>query len=177
MLLSSWQPNLVMKINLLIKRLAFTALLLTILFKPCHAQVAAQNVFLEIGGPGLLLSANYDTRLTPHRDGFGARAGIGYLSSDGVSLLTIPLQLNYLSGQEKNYFEAGLGTTYVNLRANSNNFLFGNTPAQFIGTVTLGYRYQPVNSGFNFRANIDPVFDAHNFEPFWFGLSFGYTIK
>jgi len=166
-----------MKINPLIKRFAFAALLLTSFFKPCHAQVAAQNVFVEIGGPGLLLSANYDTRLTAQRGGIGIRAGLGYLSVDDVSLLTVPLQLNYLLGQDKQYFEVGLGGTYVNLTASSDNFLFGNAPGQFIGTATFGYRYQPLNSGFSFRANIDPVFDAHNFYPFWFGLSFGYTIK
>ncbi len=166
-----------MKIKSSIKCFALAALLLPVFCKPCRAQVAAQNLFVEIGGPGLLFSANYDTRLTPHRDGIGIRAGLGYFSADDVSLLTVPLQLNYLLGQEKQYFEIGLGATYTSLRASSDNFLFGNAPAQFIGTATFGYRYQPLSSGFNFRANIDPVFDAHNFYPFWFGLSFGYTIK
>jgi hypothetical protein len=166
-----------MKIKLLIKRFAFTVLLLTIFCKPCHAQVAAQNLFIEIGGPGLLFSANYDTRLTAHRGGIGIRAGLGYFGVDNTSLLSVPLQVNYLLGEEKQYFEIGLGATYASLRTSSDNFLFGNAPGQFIGTATFGYRFQPLNSGFNFRANIDPVFDAHNFYPFWFGLSFGYTIK
>jgi len=142
-----------------------------------NAQATAQNVFIEAGGPGLTFSLNYDTRLNSKRDGIGVRAGIGYLSVDDFSLLSIPLQINYLSGQNGHYFEAGAGATFLRLHSNPDNFLFGNGPGVFIGSATLGYRYQPLNSGFNFRANVDPIFDLHNFDPFWFGISVGYTIK
>jgi len=34
---------------------------------------------VELGGQGLLLTANYDTRFGNSRNGLGGRAGIGYI--------------------------------------------------------------------------------------------------
>ncbi len=81
----------------------------------------AQSVFVEVGGNGLLLSANYDTRFLRRQNGLGARVGIGYLAdpfgdADG---LTFPLGLNYLFGKNRNYFELGAGATIYNLNGNS----------------------------------------------------------
>jgi hypothetical protein len=42
--------------------------------------------------------------------------------------------------------------------------------------MTFGYRYQPVNGGFNFRAGINPIFNSSAFIPYFAGISFGYTF-
>lgn len=138
----------------------------------------AQNVFVELGGPGLLFSANYDTRFANKRDGIGGRVGAGYIAVDGSSIFTLPVQANYLLGKEGKYFEIGLGATYVGLSddADEDEFLsFDNTSA-FIGTMTFGYRYQPVAGGFNFRASINPIFNDSAFIPYFAGISFGYSF-
>lgn len=42
---------------------------------PPHAR---QAIYTELGGAGLVLSLNYDTRLTKKEGGLGMRGGIGY---------------------------------------------------------------------------------------------------
>lgn len=151
----------------------------------------AQNIFLEIGGPGLFFSANYDTRFSQQRDGLGARIGLGFLPVSTDYYITLPVQINYLLGKRSNFLEMGIGATLV-----YSSFLrypdyympvrqsFRIREYDVAGTITLGYRYQPVNSGFNFRASFNPIFIISNyvynggirFGPYG-GISAGYTIK
>jgi hypothetical protein len=157
--------------------------LITCLFcKPSNAQNSAvtnraQNIFVELGGPGLLLSANYDTRFAQRRDGIGGRLGAGYLSLDNNSILTIPLQVNYLLGKKNKYFELGIGYTFINTNGNDNEDYFSLDDASGgLGTMTFGYRYQPEDGGFHFRAAINPIFNSSGFFPFFGGIGLGYTF-
>jgi hypothetical protein len=90
----------------------------------------------------------------------------------------VPLQLNYLLGKNDKYFEIGAGATYASFNSGSDFLGFKSTPSsssQLFGTMTFGYRYQPVDGGFNFRASFNPIIYSSNFTPF-FGISFGYTF-
>ncbi|BAU53170.1 hypothetical protein [Mucilaginibacter gotjawali] len=143
----------------------------------------AQNVYVEFAGPGLYFSANYDTRFSKRRDGIGGRIGVGYLDNYGSSFTSVPVQLNYLLGKKSKYFEAGLGATWVYFRAPGNVYsdiiYFNRTRggnSTVLGTMTFGYRYQPVDGGFSFRASFNPLFNSSNFEPY-VGISLGYTFK
>ncbi len=135
----------------------------------------AQNVFIELGGQGLTFTANYDTRFTKSRDGFGGRVGIGYISDSGDKLTTIPVSLNYLLGKGNKFLEVGLGATYLSTTGN-NDVLFSNNESSLIGTMSFAYRLQPVDSGFSFRAGISPVFSKDFFIPYYGGISLGYTF-
>ncbi|SDL52927.1 hypothetical protein SAMN04487898_12031 [Pedobacter sp. ok626] len=139
----------------------------------------AQNVFVEIGGQGILFSANYDTRFGNRRDGLGGRVGIGYVAIDGTSVTTIPVSLNYLLGKGKNFFEIGLGTTYGSAKL-GDDFLSDDdnneSGSAFIGTMSFMYRLQPVDSGFALRAGFTPVFTSNYFIPYYVGVSLGYTF-
>lgn len=141
----------------------------------------AQNVFVEVGAAGLFFSANYDTRFSQHRDGLGARLGVGTWTPTGKTFITVPFQLNYLAGGRSHFFEAGAGATYMHL----NNPYFGNpllghnlklTNSTVLPTTTIGYRYQPFNSGVNLRISFNPMLLEGTFIPF-FGASAGYTFK
>lgn len=137
----------------------------------------AQSVYFELFGPGLTFSANYDTRFSQKRDGLGARAGIGFLAAGGTSFLSVPVQINYLLGKTDKYLEIGAGATYTSYTG-SGFFSFDNTTTttqKVLGTMTFGYRYQPIDGGFNFRASFNPLFDSSTFYPF-VGFSFGYTF-
>ena len=138
-----------------------------------NAQMAAKSVYVELGGPGLA-SINYDTRFSKREDGIGGRAGIGYISSGDEHLLTVPVGLTYLLGKdEKNYFEVGGGVTYVNYSGFfSGDGAFNST----FGHLTFGYRLQPKNGGFLFRAAIVPVFGEGGFIPYYAGVGFGYKF-
>ena len=156
----------------------------------CSAKVAAQdaagqraqNIFIELGGQGLTLTANYDSRFTNKRDGIGGRIGIGHISTDGNSVTTIPMSLNYLLGKERRYFEIGLGATYATATVDGSFFDFGGNDNgdesgnTLIGTMSFAYRLQPVDSGFSFRAGITPIFGNGFFIPYYGGLSLGYTF-
>ena len=146
--------------------------------------VRAQTIYAEFGGPGLFVSANYDTRFSQQRGGLGGRIGLGFappVADYGVSLIIVPVQVNYLLGKKSNFFEIGLGATFVTYsNSNAKALLFNKSISNhsILGTMTFGYRYQPINGGFNFRAGLNPVFYSSTFEPFkYFGLSFGYTFK
>ena len=50
-------------------------------------EIQAKNVFLEVGGAGLAISANYDTRFHKERNGWGYRVGVGFFTHQVVTLL------------------------------------------------------------------------------------------
>lgn len=134
----------------------------------------AQNIYVELGAQGLLFSANYDTRFGKTRNGIGGRIGFGAIGGDGATVVTVPVSLNYLLGEGKNFFEIGLGATYASLASDDDSFLgSGDT---VIGTMAFMYRLQPVNSGFSFRGGFTPIFTSDGFIPYFAGISLGYTF-
>ena len=157
----------------------------------CHvfAQKAGKAAYAELGGAGLA-SLNYDMRIMKKNDGLGFRVGIGGFSIkanygggsyDKESIITVPLELNYLLGKdEKHYFEIGGGATIVNSKYKSSDPQYSyysneNFHSTF-GHLYFGYRIQPANGGFLFRAGITPVFGQGYFIPYWAGVSFGYKF-
>ena len=142
---------------------------------PTISSKRAQNVYVELGAQGLVFTANYDTRFGNRRNGIGGRIGIGAIGGDGDSFVTVPVSLNYLLGDGKNFFEVGLGATYASLGLNDDS-LFGNGGSTVLGTMAFMYRLQPVNSGFSFRGGFTPFFNKDVFIPYYFGISLGYTF-
>ncbi len=133
---------------------------------------AAQSVYAELGGPGLA-SLNFDTRFGKSNGGFGGRAGVGGFSVDGSGLIFVPVGLNYLIGKDNlNYFEIGAGVTPVFGTGDISSSDFSTT----FGHIILGYRKQPENGGFTFRAFVCPVFGNGFFIPYYGGVSFGYKF-
>lgn len=136
-------------------------------------------LFAEVGGPGLAISLNYDARFTGQRGGLGFRVGAGYFSdSYGNTVFTIPFQVNYLLTKDQNNFlELGAGTTFLNSTGNNKGktFIFDKVTG-FIGTATIGYRYQPVDHKLNFRIGFVPI--LYDEGIIWAGgVSIGYNFK
>lgn len=132
----------------------------------------AQSVYAELGGPGLA-SLNFDTRFSKTNGGFGGRIGVGGFSIDGSGLIFLPVGLNYLIGKDNlNYFEIGAGVTPVFGTGDISSSDFSTT----FGHVILGYRKQPQDGGFTFRAFVCPVFGSGAFIPYYGGVSFGYKF-
>ena len=89
------------------------------------------------------LTGNFDMRLKPGRnDGLGVRAGLG---TDMYNII-MPLSLNYLLGEKRSSFEAGIGV------APTLGILSFRSVTLNSGFLNLGYRYQPANEGLMFRA-------------------------
>ena len=139
-----------------------------------NAQTAAKAIYVEIGGPGLA-SVNYDMRLQKKEDGIGFRVGLGGFSIDGESIVFFPLGLTYLLGKdERNYFELGGGATIVSY--SGSNIQPSDKFNTTFGHLYFGYRMQPKNGGFLFRAGITPIFNKSGFIPYYAGISFGYKF-
>lgn len=156
-------------------RKLFFCVITLLIFSVAGQAQAAKSVFFELGGPGIA-SFNFDTRFSNKEDGLGARIGIGgfSLTIDGEKsgVVFIPIGLNYLLGKDtKNYFEFGGGVTPVFGTGGSD----GNFSSTF-GHLNFGYRLQPQNGGFTFRAFITPIFGSFGFLPYYGGVSFGYKF-
>lgn len=139
----------------------------------------AQSVYFELLGPGATYSFNYDTRFQETLNGLGGRVGAGYIAVDGNGVFSAPVMLNYLLGKGGRYFEMGLGATYISFSsdqsASDNEVLFIDESTVF-GTMVFGYRRQPVDGGFMFRAGLSPFFGQGNFIPYYAYISFGYNF-
>ena len=138
----------------------------------------AKAIYFELGGPGVA-SFNYDMRFTKSEKGIGGRIGIGGFSigssGERTTAIFIPIGINYIASKdERNYFEVGGGVTPViindNTSGSSDNF------RSTFGHLSIGYRLQPREGGFFFRAAITPVFGKNFFWPYYGGIAFGYKF-
>jgi hypothetical protein len=140
-------------------------------------EVKAKGYFLEVGGPGLAISANYDSRFNKQRDGWGYRIGLGGFIAGGNNVITVPFQVNYLIGEHSSMFEVGAGTTFLSSRGDNKGKTWEfDKITGFIATGTIGYRYQPQHKGINFRLAFVPILYDEGIIPAG-GISVGYTFK
>jgi hypothetical protein len=134
-------------------------------------------VFLEIGGPGLAVSINYDMRFKKgSKDGLGFRAGVGYFAAGNNTVFTVPLMVNYLYGKDGKYIEIGLGTTFLNSKGDnySSSVWEFDDVTGFIATAVIGVRYEP-NKSLNFRLGYVPILYDEGLINAG-GFSIGYTF-
>jgi hypothetical protein len=137
-----------------------------------------RTVYLEIGGPGLAATINFDKRFGggTRSDGLGYRIGAGYYNTGANWVATVPFQVNYLYGNGVSFLELGVGTTFVRSVGSTNGitYEFDNITG-FIATSLIGYRYQQADGGINFRLSFCPIYydDGLTFDG---GLSIGYTF-
>lgn len=173
--------------------LAICSLLFTTAFsqeEKSASKVPGQtSFFAELGGPGILFSANIDRRFKASRLGFGWRAGIGFTTGDEwktdnngliywepASVLTVPAQLNYIFGQSSSphTFEVGAGITYVSKEIEIFDY-YDDKSSQWFGTFSFMYRRQPVNGGFSWRIGFTPIVAKGYIQPSG-AVSVGYNF-
>lgn len=156
------------------KKFAIIALVFISSITMANAQ-AAKSVYFELGGPGLA-SFNFDTRFSAKEGGLGGRIGVGGFKIGGSGALFVPVGLNYLFGKDgKNYFELGAGVTPVFASTEDTDDEDLNFSSTY-GHLNFGYRLQPKDGGFTFRAFISPIFGSWGFFPYYGGVSFGYKF-
>jgi hypothetical protein len=147
-----------------------------------ESQAPAKVAYFELGGPGFA-SLNYDMRFTKSEKGIGGRVGIGGFSigseGDRSTAIFVPLGINYMLGKDdKHYFELGGGVTIVKTK-DTYDYGSGSTTDKFsttFGHLNFGYRLQPADGGFFFRATLNPLFGKGFFLPVYGGVSFGYKF-
>lgn len=154
----------------IMKQLLFILGMAIILSFPAHAQTASarNNVFIEAGGTGLLLSLNCEHIA---KSGLGFRFGLGGLVTGGSSN----------SGDHTDYFAAPLVMVVKLFRPEgSSHGLITGAGIVYLGapapSFILGYRYSPSNGGFLFQAAFTPLISpAFGFVP-WGGIALGYSF-
>ncbi len=137
------------------------------------------SFYAEVGGPGILFSANIDSRFKPSVFGWGFRAGLGFVTADEQienppnsfnyetrSVVTLPVQINYVFGKPESVhtFEAGAGVTYVSKKLDILNF-YDDKKSQVFGTASFMYRRQPLNGGFTWRIGFTPLITSGYIQP------------
>lgn len=130
---------------------------------------ADNSIFIEGGGPGLLYSLNYERRV---EQDYGLRIGFSYVglsasSTSGgttttasASFFTVPVTVNYLGINSGNHaLELGAGATAIFFRgAGSSGPIAGSGSGMVpLGTVSVGYRRQPMDGGFQFRIGLEAL--------------------
>lgn len=150
----------------------FKVIVVCCIFLTIGTAQRGQAVFAELGGNGLVFSFNYDTRFNNTPDGLGARLGLGFIGSGDAGAVLIPAQVNWLLGKNGRYFELGAGLTVVTGTGRAFDEDFSNV----VGTMTFGYRRQPVDGGFMWKIAITPVIAEGIFWPYFAGLGLGYTF-
>lgn len=134
-----------------------------------YSMKAAQSVYGEIGGPGIL-SINYDQRFKGQK-GWGFRAGVGGIGFLTAGVFAAPVGLNYLSGKNGNYLELGAGISALTVTDGED--FFDNSNSTIFGYLNFGYRYQPEKKGFTARVFVSPLITGAGVFPFYGGLSAG----
>jgi hypothetical protein len=163
-------------------RLIFLVALLGLIYPYknfAQTETAKNSIYLELLGNGGLYSINYDRMFS---ENVGARVGLSYLSEFDIifakieDLFIAPVTINYLVGERNSKLELGAGIVFISVK---NSDIFGFTKAEhnsaIRGTATFGYRYQPKDGGFVFRAGFTPVFGSQGFYPSG-GISFGFCF-
>ena len=179
------------------RKFLFVSLTLCFIIQNSFAQQPGTNVSkvpgptsfsAELGGTGILFSANIDRRFKPSTLGWGFRAGIGFVTADEskivngsyewnpASVITVPVQLNYIFGKydSPHSFEVGGGLTYAGKKLDILNF-YDDRTSNFFGTFSFMYRRQPHNGGFSWRAGFTPLV-AHGYIQPLGAVSVGYNF-
>ena len=154
-------------------------------------KVAGNLFYTEFGGPGVLMSANFDSRFLSHTlRGFGFRLGAGftvkYFESvtaagyeEGLvrTVYTFPAGLNYVFGKPNaaSSFEVGAGISFLSRKTSL--FYYGyEKEGNTIGFLTFMYRVAPVNGGISFRIGFTPIIGTSG-DLFPMGaIGFGYAF-
>ncbi len=141
--------------------LSFALLAATVLKGQDSTYFTNSNVFVELGGPGIV-SANYE-RLFPLNEvaGFSGRAGLGLYPTDlglfGTSPSwseIVPLMFNFIYGRDIS-LEAGFG---LSLGFDDAEDAYGNSGPVKWYNGSLGLRYQnPNGKGFLTRIVYTPI--------------------
>ncbi|MBS1634752.1 MAG: hypothetical protein JST26_02440 [Bacteroidetes bacterium] len=143
---------------------------------------ARNAAFIELGGNAGLYSLNFD-RILFYRDRFKSsiRAGFAPLPHGHYFEQAYVLESCFILFKNPHHLELGVGATvqrrYNEKPDNSGDYAWENI---WYSVWRCGYRYQPRDEGFFFRAGLTPVFMSHDalgshpdYFQMWAGLSVG----
>lgn len=128
---------------------------------------ARPALYLEGGGPGLLLSLNYEHRIA---EALALRIGFGF----ALLGYTLPIALNMLCFSAPHHLELGVGVAPGEFALP----LPGYPPTPVVLLVAhVGYRFSPPGGGFLFRIGFTPLFLPRTGQILpWGAIALGYAF-
>ena len=142
-------------------------------------KVANKVFYSELLGPGVIMSANFDSRFSSNDHlGFGYRLGVGFaIENIRRSYYSFPVGLNYIFGKPKSAhnFEVGAGATFLTQKV-SLYYHQVKKPGHAIGFLTFMYRLMPEDGGFSFRVGFTPIIGTSGDLCFSGAVGFGYAF-
>lgn len=138
---------------------------------------APQAVFIELGGENGDLILNYDRRFGKRVDGFGFKLGLGK-SIDYDAGVVFNTGINFLVGNNRKgrFLEVGATQLFYTNRVEYNYWNYSYKRQINSTQFFIGYRSQPTEGGFNFRAGLIPlIINGFYGEPSLY-ISFGYNF-
>ena len=142
------------------------------------SRTAFNSLFVELAGPGLAYSINYERILGATN--LSVRLGFGYIHVSGKVYglldvgadqddLSVPLVVSYYFGTPSHKVQLGLGAVYRRREEDEN----GGASTYVLGTAVVGYRYLPEDGGINLGVAFTPMLGPDKkFTP-WFGVTIG----
>ena len=176
-------------------KLLFVAILYIIANQTLAAQdeqIANKLFYAEFAGPGIIMSANMDSRFKPKsRIGLGFRIGAGFglkrfddkevEEGDNERVLrtvyALPVGINYIFGKPNSSyaFEVGGGVSLLSRSASFYDYGI-KKEGNMIGFFTFMYRFAPVDGGMSFRVGFTPIIGTAG-DLFPMGaIGFGYAF-
>lgn len=161
-------------------------------------EFANKAIYAELGGPGVFMSFNFDTRFTKSNLGWGGRIGLGFglgefaenrynYEYNGIiyydetyrwhSYYSIPVQVSYIMGKpnSRHTFEIGGGITALTRKVSL--FTYGShNPGYIFGHLSFMYRIAPPKGGFSFRIGLTPIVGTSGDLFPMAAVSFGYAF-
>ena len=132
-----------------------------------ESQDVKKLFYAELSGPGMIMSANFDSRFNPNTVlGLGYRLGAGFaIKTDSEperitkTYYSFPVGLNYLFGQpHSNFiFEVGAGVSFLTRKVSLYTYSGNEKQGRMVGFASFMYRYMPVDGGFSFRVGFTPI--------------------
>ena len=180
-------------------------LVLSVKAQEIESKVPTQSIYVELGGAGLPYSFNYDFRFDKSKiEGWGMRIGMGGYTTTNESFFSTPIMVSRLFGKGVHFFEIGLGATFfafddkyndtycTNGTYGPNGEFICNSYSSYedsysfildvdgspsvMGTMNFGYRRIPLDGGFTWKVNLNPIFNNNGFWPLYAGVGFGYAF-
>lgn len=141
---------------------------------PAPRSRAANAVFAELFGGGLLGSLNYERNI---EQVIALRVGFFCIPGTEISCPgLVPITASWLIGKTPSKFELGAGVIVLASRAAGDA---GDRLGTFARTAIIGWRWLPKHNGWMWRVAWTPIVNAaaisEDLVP-WFGLAGGYVF-
>jgi len=148
--------------------------------------VANKQFYTELGGPGVIMSINFDTRFDSNNKlGLGCRIGAGFYISDFErnghyetrTVYSIPVGINYILGKSSSPASLEVGGGVSLLTRKVALFYYDvEEKGNIIGHLNIMFRVTPVGGGMAFRIGFTPIIGTSG-DLFPMGaIGFGYSF-